>query len=166
MNIDLIKLITNNVEELLIDDEVIIPDSWFSDTSIKRLENVKFSGEVTKLWDGPYQIIGKISGVMILPDDVTMEDVSYSFVSEIEEEFDENSGNDDKKLKIVQNSLDITEFLWQNILVEIPSKVVGDRTSDLTLEGDGWRLITEEELKARNKSPFSELSKMFDSRKE
>ena len=37
-----------------------------------------------------------------------------------------------------------------------------------SLEGDGWRLITEEELEKEksNNSPFSELSKMFDSRKE
>lgn len=166
MNIDLIKLITNSVEELQIDDYVIIPDNWLKDTSIKKLENIKFCGEVTKLWDGPYQISGKLSGVMVLSDDVTLEDVSYSFDSEIEEEFGDNSNNSEEMLKIVQNSLDITEFLWQNILVEIPSKVVGNRKDDLTLEGDGWRLITEEELKARNKSPFSELSKMFDSRKE
>ena len=166
MNIDLIKLITNSVEELQIDDYVIIPDNWLNDTSIKKLENIKFCGEVTKLWDGPYQISGKLSGIMVLSDDVTLEDVSYSFVSEIEEEFGDNSNNSEEMLKIVQNSLDITEFLWQNILVEIPSKVVGNRKDDLTLEGDGWRLITEEELKARNKSPFSELSKMFDSRKE
>ena len=166
MNIDLIKLITNSVEELQIDDYVVIPDNWLNDTSIKKLENIKFCGEVTKLWDGPYQISGKLSGIMVLSDDVTLEDVSYSFDSEIEEEFGDNSNNSEEMLKIVQNSLDITEFLWQNILVEIPSKVVGNRKDDLTLEGDGWRLITEEELKARNKSPFSELSKMFDSRKE
>ena len=62
--------------------------------------------------------------------------------------------------------LDITEFLWQNILVEIPLKVVSEKNEGITLEGNGWRLITEEELNKSNNSPFSELSKMFDSRKE
>ncbi len=45
-------------------------------------------------------------------------------------------------------------------------KVVNERKKDLTLEGNGWRLVTEEELNNRNDSPFSELGKMFDSRKE
>lgn len=166
MIIDLTKLMTNSVEELSVDDKVCIPNAWLENTAIRELVNVRFCGEVTRLWDGPYQLSGKLSGVMILPDDITLEDVSVSFASDIEEEFDEISSNEEKMLEIIQNSLDITEFLWQNILVEIPLKVVGEKNRDVTLEGDGWRLITEEELKTRNNSPFSELSKMFDSRKE
>ena len=73
-----------------------------------------------------------------------------------------------KSVIFIQNRLDITEFLWQNILVEIPLKVVSEKNAGMTLEGDGWRLITEDELEKEksNNSPFSELSKMFDSRKE
>ena len=87
-------------------------------------------------------------------------------LSEIEEKFSEFSVNNENNLKIVQNNLDITDFLWQNILVEIPLKVVSEKNRDVTLKGDGWRLVTESDLKTSNDSPFSELSKMFDSRKE
>lgn len=166
MNIDLTKLITSSVDEIEIDNEVVIPEEFFNDADIRRLEDVSFSGIITKLYSGEYQISGKLSGIMVLPDDITLEDVSVKFTSEIEEKFTEFGSIDEKDLKIVQNRLDITEFLWQNILVEIPLKVRSDESESLTLEGNGWRLITEEELENGNKNPFSELSKMFDSRKE
>jgi len=168
MNIDLTKLITSHIEEIEISGDVAIPMELFRGTQVKNLKEVKFVGGITKLCDGDYQIFGKLTGEMILPDDITLEDVSVKFTSEIEENFSENCKPEEKNLEIIQNRLDITEFLWQNILVEIPLKVVSEKNEGLTLEGNGWRLITEEELEKEksNNSPFSELSKMFDSRKE
>ena len=97
---------------------------------------------------------------MVLPDDVTLEDVDYDYHVSISEDF--NDGDD--FFKIIQNRLDITDFLWQNILTEVPSKV--RKNSDgVHLEGDGWRVIGEDEL-VHNSSPLSELSKIFDSGKE
>ena len=166
MNIDLTKLITSSMEELVVSGDVDIPHELVCNTQIRSLKDVKFDGEITKLCDGDYQITGILSGIMVLPDDITLEDVEVNFSSELEENFSEISKSDEKILEIVQNRLDITEFLWQNILVEIPLKVVSEKNEGLTLEGNGWRLITEEELESRNNSPFCELSKMFDSRKE
>ena len=107
---------------------------------------------------------------MVLPDDITLEPVEYSFKSEIEEKFTEFDKFEEKSLEIVKNRLDITEFLWQNILVEIPLKVVSEKNKNLTLKGNGWRLVTEEELKNENSnsnnSPISELYNLIDSRKE
>ena len=168
MNIDLTKLITSHIDEIEINDEVVIPENLFEDTQVRGLKDVRFVGEITKLYDGDYQITGNLTGIMVLPDDITLENVELKFESVIEENFSEMCKNEEKMLEIVQNRLDITEFLWQNILVEIPLKVVSDKNNGLTLEGNGWRLITEEELmlEKSNNSPFSELSKMFDSRKE
>ena len=168
MNIDLTKLVTSYVEELEVSGEVIIPDNMFLGTEVRALRDVNFSGSITKLCDGDYQISGKLSGIMILPDDITLEDTEVKFLSDIEENFSEFCKQEEKNLEIIQNRLDITEFLWQNILVEIPLKVVGEKSASMTLKGDGWRLITEEELEKEksNNSPFSELSKMFDSREE
>ena len=168
MNIDLTKLVTSYMEELEVSGEVVIPCELFEGTDVRDLRDVKFVGSITKLCDGDYQIDGKITGIMVLPDDITLEDVDVKFESVIEENFSQNGDLEEKNLEIIQNRLDITEFLWQNILVEIPLKVVSEKNRDITLEGNGWRLITEEELEKEksNNSPFSELSKMFDSRKE
>ena len=166
MNIDLTKLITSDLEELEVSCEVLFDENRLHEITIRRLEDVSFQGKIFKLCDGTYQIAGSLSGNMVLPDDITLEDVVYQFESKLEENFSENLENLENNLKIVQNRLDITEFLWQNILVEIPLKVKLEKNENLSLEGNGWRLVTEEELKKGNNSPFSELSKMFDSRKE
>ena len=163
MIIDITGIATNNVKDITIDGSVNIDNSLYNDTTIRDLSDVKFVGKVNKIDSGDYQLIGILSGVMILPDDITMEDVDYSFKIDIDEIIPYN-GND--FIKIIQNKLDITEFLWQNILVEVPSKVKNPKNEGLTMEGNGWRLITEDELDSGNNSPFSELSKMFDSRKE
>ena len=168
MNIDLTRLITTHIEEIDVDGDVVIPGVMFEGTQVRELKDVKFVGNITKLLDGNYQISGNLTGVMVLPDDITLENVDVNFASEIEENFSEFSKSEENFLEIVQNRLDITEFLWQNILVEIPLKVVSEKNEGMTLQGNGWRLITEEELEKErsNNSPFSELSKMFDSRKE
>ena len=46
---------------------------------------------------------------MILKDDITLLPVEYNFTSELEEVLDKN-----------KNTIDLTDILWQNILVEIP----------------------------------------------
>ena len=161
MVIDLTSLLIDNVDCVSIDDDVTIDNSCFVGTSINNLYDVRFCGDVRRFED-EYQLKGIISGVMVLSDDITLEDVDYSFNVTIEEDF----VNGDENFKIVQNKLDITDFLWQNILVEVTSKVRKQGNDHLKLEGDGWRFITEDELKSSNDSPFSELSKMFDSGKE
>ena len=161
MIIDLTKLVIGNIDSVSIDDDVIIDNSYFADTSIHDLVGVRFYGDVRRIGD-EYQLKGIVSGIMVLSDDITLEDVDYSFEVNIEEDFVDG----DENFKIVQNRLDITDFLWQNILVEVPSKIKKQGNEDLKLEGDGWRLVTEDELVSSNDSPFSELSKMFDSGKE
>ena len=168
MNIDLTNLIIGVEDYLEIDKEIEIDAELFVNTSIRELKNVKFSGTIERLCDDNFQISGSITGVMVLPDDITLENVDINFISEIEEKFAQFTVSEENNLEIIQNRLDITEFLWQNILVEIPLKVRNEKKQNLNLKGNGWRLVTEEELKNRNSdnSPFSELYNLIDSRKE
>ena len=70
------------------------------------------------------------------------------------EEIEEN----DKK---IENSIDILPIIWENILMEIPMKVVSEEAKDIELKGDGWRLITDE--KRENINPeFQKLNKLFE----
>ena len=162
MVIDLTNLLIGNAIEVLIDGDVDISSDRFLNTAIKGLKKTHFKGSIIRLSDSDYQIVGVISGEMILSDDITLEDVIYPYEIEVEEDFNEF---DDNIFVIIQNKLDIGEFLWQNILVEVPSKIRGS-DEHLVLEGDGWRFVTEDDIDSGNDSPFSELSKMFDSGKE
>ena len=56
-----------------------------------------------------------------------------------------------------KNSLDILPIIWENILMEIPMRVVSEDAEDVALSGDGWKFITGEE-----KTENSELSKLKD----
>lgn len=167
MIIDLTELITSNLEELSVDVLVLDEKKRYQTTTIKGIKNTHFLGSILKLYDNnTYKLSGLLEGVMILPDDITQEDVEYPFSVNIDENFNGFSNNDLNNLRIIQNRLDISDFLWQNILVEIPLKVKLPKNENLTLKGNGWRLVTEEELKSNNNSPLSELSKILDSRKE
>ena len=168
MNIDLTKLMIGNEEEIIIEENLEFPKEKLINTNILELKNIKVNGSITKLYDDIYEITGSITGIMVLPDDVTLEPVDCDFESKFEEKFKESGENEEKSLEIIKNRLDITEFLWQNILVEIPLKVVSGKNQDLNLKGNGWRFVTEEELEKEksNNSPFSELYNLIDSRKE
>ena len=152
MIIELFDLITNG-KTINIDNDITIPNELIKESTIRRLNNIHFKGCIKKLIDDTYQLEGTISGIMILPDDITLEDYEYNFTSEIEEKIEETSINS-------QKTLDIIGILWQNILVEIPLKAVNEKNKDLTLEGDGWRLIKEDEVKSSN-NPLSSLEELF-----
>ena len=152
MTIDLFNLVVNN-KTINIDSDIIIPNEYLENSGIRRLNNIHFKGNIKKLVDDTYSLEGVLSGTMILADDITLEDYEYNFTSEIEENIEETSIN-------LQKTLDITDILWQNILIEVPSKVVNEKNKNIKLEGNVWRLISEDDLNNKN-NPLSELEDLL-----
>lgn len=153
MIIELFDLVSKG-KKINIDNEVNISEELLSTSTIRRLNNVHFNGYIDKLIDDTYELVGTLRGSMIIPDDITLEDFEYNFTSEIEENIDETRIN-------FQKTLDITEDLWQNILVEIPLKAVNEKNKNIKLEGDGWRLISEDELANTKNNPLSSLEELL-----
>ena len=94
---------------------------------------------------------------MILKDDITLLPVEYNFTSELEEILDKS-----------KNTIDLTDILWQNILVEIPSKV-RSTDEDIELSGDGWRVISEkkyQEERQKSNNPFANLEELIKAKEE
>ena len=150
MIIELIELITKG-KKINIDSDINIPLELVDVSDIRKLDNVHFTGSLSKLIDDTYELTGTIKGTMIIPDNITLEDYKYDFTSEIEEKIEETRVN-------FQKTLDITEDLWQNILVEIPLYAVNDKNKNIKIEGNGWRLISEDEVLANNdNNPFKDL---------
>lgn len=154
MKINLTDLITNAIEEIILEEDIIIPSKLLSTSNIKRLENVKFKGKILKDFDNNLLLEGTILGTMILPDDITLEEVNYEFESEISEYLDDVT-------KVINNNIDILDFLWQCILVEIPLKVHNSKNNNIRLHGEGWELITEEEAENKKNCPFSDLANIL-----
>jgi len=152
MQVDLTKLLTNQANSISINNDINIPKELLINTLIEDLKNIKLLGKISFDEEDNLLLNGRLTGTMILKDDITLEPVEYNFDTEIEEILDKN-----------QNILDITEILWQNILVEIPSKVRAT-DEDIELSGEGWRVISEEKYKEeRNKTnnPFSSLDELL-----
>ena len=155
--IDLSLLHSNTVEEIDISGDYELTPEYYKDTDIKDLNNIKVVGKIIRKDNEEYElddyIICTITGEMIIPDSITLENVSYPFTIEYDDFILENSLKN-------ENLLDILGFLWENIVLEVPLQFT--KVSDLSkFHGDGWRLISEEELK-KDKNPFSELLKDFE----
>jgi len=157
MKIDISKLLTNTIEVLELEKTVDIPSSLLVNSRIDNLKNITIKCDIILDEENNLLLTGSLKGIMILKDDITLEPVEYNFDTEIEEILDKK-----------KNILDITDILWQNILVEIPSKV-RSTDEDIELKGNGWRVISEEKYnEERNKSnnPFSNLDELLNIKEE
>lgn len=137
MKIDLNYL--NRFGKINIDSDFIIAEDYYKNTDIRKLENLHVSGEVSVDYDDYINLNLKITGRMILPCAITLNDVPYDFVSEIEE----NIGKFEEIYKNNKNLLEISPILWENIVLEIPIRVVSKDIKPSNTSGDGWELISE-----------------------
>ncbi len=127
-------------------------------TELIALENVQIKGSICLYYE-TYHIEATLTGVMLLPCSITLEEVKYPFSVEIDEDLEEEIQKDKKNTKKCENSIDILPIIWENILMEIPMKVVSEKAKNIHLEGDGWRLMTDgEEVK---NSPFEKLNDLL-----
>ena len=141
------------IEKLEIHKVVTIPKSYYQNTKVLELKDIKVDGFFSYEEEEEIHAKFDISGVMILEDDISLEPVEYPFSIFYDDILEENLKND-------KNSLDLFEFLWENIVLEVPMKFT--KVSNLDeIHGDGWKLISEEDHKSE-KNPFADLLKDFD----
>ena len=132
MNIDLRKFNYSNTIE--IDTDVTFDESQYKDTDIRDIKDAHVSGSISinSLDELVSNLI--VTGTFILPNSVTLEDISYDFSTEIEE----IHGNIDNFFNKKQNTLDILALIWENIVSEVPIRVT-DGSEPEKLNGDGWQ---------------------------
>ncbi len=152
MKIDLSRLHNKLVDSIDISGTYELDASYYKDSEIIDLSIIKVDGEVIEKDsdDGVNDYITcNISGNMILLDSVSMEKVDYPFTIDYDDFIEENCLLD-------ENILDIFEFLWENILLEVPLHY--SKVKDIhKFNGDGWKLIREDEVRSNN--PFYDLLK-------
>ena len=142
MIIDLTRL-RNKIDSILnIDFTYSFSEEELKNTDIKKLDNVKINGYVRRNSLDEMDIYLTISGTMVLTCAITLKDVNYDFNIEIDDTLDRILEENDKKM---QNTIDILPIIWENILLEVPMKVVSEDATLEKTEGDGWKLITEDE---------------------
>ena len=157
MLIDLIRL-KNDIEKRIdIDFKYSFGEDYLKKTYLIKIDDFKVSGVITKNSLGDIQINLNAEGTMVLPCAITLEEVDYPFSIKIDKSLEELIEETSENLKKDENTLDILPIIWENILIEIPMKVVSKNADTSNLKGDGWEFITEERKKTN-----PELEKLKD----
>ena len=139
--IDLQKL--NYLEKIDIDEEIEIPNIFIQNTDMVDLSKIKTIGNITLDTEDNYLVKLDISGIMSLHDSITYDIIPYEFKVNIEETL-ENS----------IKTLDLIEFLWHYIVLEVPLRFTNSEID--SIENENYRVISEEEYSKKN-NPFKDF---------
>jgi uncharacterized metal-binding protein YceD (DUF177 family) len=140
MKIELNKIPTSG---LFIDSDVVLDETLYENADIISIEKLHIIGNVNYDYENNLAINLEANGVFILEDAITLDKIEYPFSCPIEEnisDLENDCGNFYEKSK---NTLDISEILWENIVLEIPISATNSNSSEISLKGDGWELVND-----------------------
>ncbi len=140
MKFDLNSL--NTKDKIIIDSKVTFPKEDLEKAKILDMDEVSVQGEIRNNQEESILNI-TVKGEMILPCNLTLEPVDYPFSLEIEENLNET-------IKNSQKTIDILPIIWENILMEIPMRVISPKAKDMKTKGEGWELITDSKEKGNH----------------
>ena len=142
MIIDLTPINYNQKKEIIIDEDIYFSKEDLKETEIIDLQNVKATGKIYK--DSLEEIILElqITGTMILPCSRTLKPTEHKFKADIEENIEEN----EEKTKKIKKTIDILPIIWENILMEIPIRIINPEAEEVDIKGEGWELITSDNI--------------------
>ena len=135
----------NYHDKILISETINYPKSYVENTDIISLENVQVEGKIYQNYEDDRIISLDVKGIMYLVDAITTEIVPYNFQIKIEE-----------KLENSLKTLDLIEFLWQYIVLEIPIRYTISDTNELKSRYQG--IYFEEEVREVD-NPFKDFFK-------
>ena len=139
--------------DYIIDQDIVIPKDYYKDSEVIDINNLHIFGKLYYDSNDTIHGIFDIDGKMIIEDAISLEEIEYPFSIKYDDILEETLKND-------ENKLDLFEFLWENIVLEVPLKFT-EVTNFSEIKGDGWKLISEDE-EISNNNPFSDLLKNFD----
>ncbi len=144
MKINLSNIPTNG---LVISENVILDKSLYENADVLDIKDLAIDGLINYDYENNLVIDLKAEGKFILNDAITLDPIDYPFTCQIEEKIEDVEaccGNFFEKSK---NILDISEILWENIVLEIPISATKGDSNHLPLQGNGWELKNSDEKK-------------------
>ncbi len=170
--------IRKNPEGLAFDQELdLLKDLQKRNPEILDLKNVTATGRVA--YDtGLYVLDYQLTYTIVLASSRSMEPVelqeSYPvtevFAEDVQSDADIEALEEDLILPIEGGKIDLSESVADNILLNIPLKVLTpeEEAGQGFIEGNDWKIMTEEEyqeaqaIKKEENSPFAGLQGLFD----
>ncbi len=151
----IIDLVNIPKDGLKLDESINFEGYDLKSVGIEELKDVKLNGSVKINIADEVILKANLSGTMILLDAIDSSEIEYPFNIEIEENL---TDNDEYNLEKTQNTLDIMNILWQNIVLEVPMRVVKKENENVSLQGEGWELISDDTKKVDPRlSPLMDL---------
>lgn len=136
MKIDLNKL--NVYNKLEVDGYIKMDPKIYENTEIRDIKDLHIKGIISINISDEIVADLDVSGTFVLPCAITLEDVEYNFTTKIEEIW----GKFNDFYENVKNNLDICPIIWENIVSEVPMRVVKDGIDTKNLNGNGWELVS------------------------
>ena len=133
MIIDLIRL-NNGIEKIInIDRQINLTESDLEQADLLDFKGASVKGYITKDAINNTVVNLNVTGTLVLECARTLKPVDYPININIEVSEDELL-EIDENFKKNQNSIDIFPIIWENILVEIPMRVVSEEALNLEIE--------------------------------
>lgn len=161
MNVDLTELNNGLVDKVDININYSFNKEQLTGTDVRKLDDLKITGYINKDVMNNLYIELSANGEMILPCAVTLNDVKYPFSFEISGELEQIIEEIEDFSKKSENSIDIFPIIWENILMEIPMKVVSEEAKNYKAEGNGWKLITESDAHEEINPELAKLKELL-----
>lgn len=162
MQIDLKKLYTKDYID--IDENFEIDLKVYQNKDIVALKNLHTAGRIFLNATENLEFNLTITGIMILKDSVTLEDIEYPINIQIDDEYSLEDEYLKEYYKKEQNILDIMTILWENIVLEVPIRLT--KTENMQLSGDGWSMGNVENKNDNIDPRLARLAELLDERKE
>ena len=131
MEIDLRKIYLT--KKLIINEEIVIPLDYYQKLDITNINSVKVIGEIFINHDDELELKCDIKGNFIIPCAISLQEVEIPFKCDVHHIIDEKEQKN-------QISLALLDVLWENIVLEVPIKVVKDGIKIDNIKGEGWEL--------------------------
>lgn len=161
MKFDITKLKSGIVDEIPVDMNYTFSNDQLTGTDLLELNDVQIVGSIFINSADSYELHLTVSGVMVLPCAITLKPVSNPFELTIDGDIEDFKKDFEEITIKSENTIDIFPIIWENILMEIPMRVISEDASLETISGDGWRVITDQEESADLNPALQQLKDLF-----
>ena len=134
MKLDLRKLYS--LKKIDINEDIVFNNIDYKKMNITKINDIHATGYAKVNYEDNIELELDVSGSLVMPCAITLEDVIVPINVHISEEILENTLNNDF-------FLDLLDILWENIVLEIPIRVVKEGAKLESQKGVGWEIISE-----------------------
>ena len=134
MKLDLRKLYS--LKRIDINEDINFNSINYQKMNITKINDMHATGYAKVNYEDNIELELDVSGSLVMPCAITLEDVIVPINVHISEEILENTLNNDF-------FLDLLDILWENIVLEIPIRVVKEGAKLESQKGVGWEIISE-----------------------